>query len=381
MNNIQDRTEQSQLLRTNLSNRIYGLDILRAYAILSVLYGHTIEYIPEGIIKISNFFFFDGVSMFFILSGFLIGRILINTVNDPGVNKSSLLKFWINRWIRTLPPYYFTLILIFTIAYIFNLGLKPDFMGMKKQLSYFFFLQNLNWPHFGFFAESWSLAVEEWFYILVPLVIFIFSLGFRLKPKESIFISVLVVIIISPIYRYYYHMSSVVFETHTVLVRLDSIIYGVLGAFIAYYYKSFWEKYKILMFIIGILLLFSSTYAPSFINLGYDSMLYKVFYFSVVAIAVSLLLPVLSTLKKGQGIIYKVLTYISLISYSLYLLHYTLIKYCFVEEITKNMPNEYIDYIRLLAIWILSFALATLGYLYLEKPCMDIRTKIKFLKK
>lgn len=56
------------------SNRIFGLDILRAFAILFVIYKHAANYVPSSVKSIYTIFSLDGVSIFFVLSGFLIGK-------------------------------------------------------------------------------------------------------------------------------------------------------------------------------------------------------------------------------------------------------------------------------------------------------------------
>ena len=76
-------------------NRIYGLDILRAFAILFVVIGHGTVFLPERMQSISNFIVFDGVSVFFVLSGFLIGGILIKLLENKGASIKSLLNFWV----------------------------------------------------------------------------------------------------------------------------------------------------------------------------------------------------------------------------------------------------------------------------------------------
>lgn len=386
-------TNKPRILGTDLSKRIYGLDILRAYAILVVLYVHTYDYLPYRAFDLLSYICFDGVLVFFVLSGFLIGRILIKTITDPNVNKMSLFKFWANRWMRTLPPYYLALIIVFALVYGFDLGLKPDFLGMKKQLSYFFFLQNLNWPHFGFYPETWSLSVEEWFYLTVPSIIFSMLFIFSMKPKSAILVSIIVVIVSVTLYRYYKYMhidgnilaqckNLHIFHSSEVTVRLDSLIYGILGSFIAYYYPTSWKRYRLQLFIIGIILAlilrcseFFITYTP-FLN-----MMYNVFYYTITAVSIVFLLPYLSLLKKGSGIVYKALSYISLISYSLYLLHYTLIRYCIIEQLTAGIDIPYMNIVKFVLVWLLSFLLATIMYLYIEKPSMSLRNKIKFINK
>ena len=102
-------------------NRVFGLDLLRAYAILCVVYGHsyflTSRTIPEEIFFIPVF---DGVTLFFVLSGFLIGRILIRTITNRDFNANMLAEFWIRRWFRTLPNY--MLVLTILVAVNFHHG-------------------------------------------------------------------------------------------------------------------------------------------------------------------------------------------------------------------------------------------------------------------
>ena len=96
-------------LKPSQTHRIYGLDILRALAILDIVVGHLLYRIGYyGVVTI-----FDGVNLFFVLSGFLIGQILIRLL-DNGIQFKSLVNFWYRRWMRTLPAYFFILIIICT---------------------------------------------------------------------------------------------------------------------------------------------------------------------------------------------------------------------------------------------------------------------------
>src|SRR6185437_6603625 len=98
------------MIATN--SRIYGLDLLRAYAILAVVASHGQSFLqPDNILrKAIGRLYTDGVSVFFVLSGFLIGSILLKTINEQEFNSKKLLHFWIRRWFRTLPTYFLFLI-------------------------------------------------------------------------------------------------------------------------------------------------------------------------------------------------------------------------------------------------------------------------------
>ena len=148
-------------------NRIYGLDVYRAIAIVIVVMGHGILINPDMSLP---FPVIDGVELFFVLSGFLIGTILIRTLEEEdSFNFRSVLFFWKRRWFRTLPNYYLILLINVLLVSFEVINGDIDQFGW----SFIFFTQNLYDSFYGFFWESWSLSVEEWFYIVLPLFILV----------------------------------------------------------------------------------------------------------------------------------------------------------------------------------------------------------------
>src|ERR1035437_361726 len=136
--------------------RNFGLDIIRAISISLVIIAHSfaIKNVELGV---------WGVEVFFVLSGFLIGQILIRDFTN-GISFKKIMYFWKRRWFRTLPLYY-AVILVKFIFFDSSLGLKF--------FAYIFFLQN-NFVGISFLPVSWSLVVEEWFYLTLPLLLFLF---------------------------------------------------------------------------------------------------------------------------------------------------------------------------------------------------------------
>ena len=366
--------------------RVYGLDILRALAIFMVVFGHGKYIFSDQITrKFLSIPIFDGVSIFFVLSGFLIGGILIKTIETETLNKHSLIVFWKRRWFRTLPNYF----LILSITY-----LALGYGEVRDIYKYFLFVQNLNSPHPKFFPEAWSLAVEEWFYLLIPIgLLLIIKLG--IKPKQSILILIILIIVVSIFIRYY-KFSTIEIETirdwdvnfrKQVITRLDSIMFGVLGAFLNQYYYKKWVIYKTQLLILGMILLLLHKFtfvSRDFFNVDLN-VYYCVYSFSLVSIATLLLLPFLSNYKHGNGMLYRVVTIFSLTSYSMYLINLSLVQDVilpiFIDVIPVPLYGVSLEIYTYLAYWFITVFGSILLYKYFEVPSIKLRELSIFSRK
>lgn len=364
------------ILGTDLSKRVYGLDILRAIAVSLILLIHTYELLPAQIKYILDFIMYDGVTIFFVLSGFLIGTILIKTIESGPFTTKRLLNFWGNRWLRTLPLYYCILFIWVLIA--------GENLEIQQILKYIFFIQNFKDVQPEFFIVSWSLSIEEWFYLLVPILLFICTTIFKINNKRSVlFIVVFFILSVNAIrlYRYYnlvynigldpdWYLFSNWFFRMQVITRLDGVIYGVFGAYLAYYYKSLWLKNKLMKLLIGLFLLYIFPHIVNMFSSYFFIPIYNnVFDYTIAGVGVMLLLPFLESIKKGQGNVYRFVTLISLISYSIYLTHSIVNKY--VRIISEYF---YLDSgIQFCLVWVLSILISCLTYRFIEKPIMDMR--------
>lgn len=190
--------------------RIYGLDILRALAILPVVAGHGAALMPEKISKKIGFLFYDGVSIFFVLSGFLIGGILIKILEKGTFGSQQLFNFWIRRWFRTIPNYFLILTTLLLLNYLF----VNNFNVWDYKL-YFLFSQNLFSNHPSFFPEAWSLSIEEWFYLLIPIIIYILLKLFKVSSKNSVIITAVFIIFCVTAFRCFKFNSLAIQNYHT----------------------------------------------------------------------------------------------------------------------------------------------------------------------
>ncbi len=178
--------------------RLQALDVIRGLAILLVLILHYVprtEVVPKIFLQLTSLFW-SGVDLFFVLSGFLIATILFQNKNSINYYKT----FYIRRSARILPPY-FALILFFIVVLYFNPKTFANTLINHFPIwSYFTFTQNFfaaSGATFGgkWLGVTWSLAVEEQFYIFLSLAVR------TLREKYLVFLA-FVLIVIAPVLRY-----------------------------------------------------------------------------------------------------------------------------------------------------------------------------------
>lgn len=361
-------------LNLNSQNRIFGLDLLRAIAILFVMILHAGRFLPfpekyhPYYVKI----IYDGVGIFFVLSGFLIGGILIREVEQKKFNFRSLTQFWKKRWSRTLPNYF-----------LFVIVLMPLYSAsVMDTIQHLFFVQNIYHQPIGSPIEwSWSLSVEEWFYLSIPFLVFLGIFFLKIQPK-TVFLGIiltLLFLIIGLRYFSYFNQNlwgGIKFDDirYSVIFRMDGIMYGVLGAYLHHYHLSFWERYKWYFFAVGCvgIGLFYLT------KIEQNEFYRWVFSFSVNSIAVFCLLPVLSLYKTEKNNFFRnTILHISLISYSLYLVNIPVSDFLVYvipwDYIVSNFLSSWAlaKLINHILFWGISILLATLIYKYYEVPTIN----------
>ncbi|WP_294283500.1 acyltransferase [uncultured Chryseobacterium sp.] len=354
--------------------RIFGLDLLRFIAIITVLISHSILLLPTNL-KFLELFSTDGVLIFFVLSGFLIGRILIRDFNY-GISLHKMLYFWKRRWFRTLPAYFFTICFIIILSLL--LKVKLNRIEIIKSL---FFVQNISFAPSSFFPESWSLAIEEWFYLLLPILLFVFYKIFRFSVKKNIIISALIVLIISLAIRIVIFNSTEIGSIvdwdnnfrKPIITRLDSILLGVIGAWFYIYKNDLLRAYKTHCFICGFIIFAANKLYLDYI-LEQFGFYYSVIYFTAMPFSILLMLPAAYYLKEAKGLFSDIISFVSLISYSLYLLNFTIIIILILN------PLHLALIIKFLLFWILTPLLSVLMYKYIEQPFIQLRNKMVKVK-
>lgn len=355
----------------SINKRIYGLDVMRALAILLVVFGHG------GLVSGNLFESFpsipllDGVELFFVLSGFLIGTILIKQLNsEKGFSIKSLFVFWKRRWFRTLPNYYLVLAINVLLVSYGLIGGNADAISWK----FLFFLQNFNEGFVDFFWESWSLAIEEWFYILFPIFAWL-AIRF-IGIRKGLLITIICLLVLPLIYRYSISDENVDFFwwdvnfRKVVVTRLDAIMFGVLAAYLKFYHEITWVKFRNGAFIVGIALIYVILLFPQDPNSIYS----KTIYFTLVSFGAMLLLPKLDSIKSYKfEWIGKSVTYISKISYAMYLVNLGLVAQVISVNVELTSKKEHL--LAYAVYWILTIFLSSLIYHFYEMPLTRLRDK------
>lgn len=368
-------------MKINYEKRIFGLDIMRAIAILLVVASHAVWIFPNtknlatDLMSIAGVL---GVEIFFVLSGFLIGRIIYQLFIVSEFNFNDVSYFWVRRWFRTLPNYY--LILFFNVLLALFLGTSlPDNLWQ-----YAFFIQNFAWEMPLFFGESWSLPIEEFAYIIGPLLLYL-VLFLKLKINKSrLFLGITSLIVLcffltKIVYNLNHPKTDMMFWNvnlkAVIIYRIDAIYYGVLAAYISMNKSSFWRRYRFLLIGIGgLLFLILNIIIPAKqVFIESHPFFWNVLYLPINSIAIALALPLLLQIKSAPKFILIPITNISLISYSMYLIHYSvvmqLMKYFFPTEglAMRSLLIYSMVYLGL------TIVLSYLLYLGFERPMTNLR--------
>lgn len=184
--------------------RIKSLDGLRGVAILLVIGFHYLnnqligaQAFYANLISRITYYGWVGVDLFFVLSGFLIGKIVINNVHK----KNFFLHFYVRRFLRIIPNYYLLLALFVLIRGSGKFDSNMFLVGhdVVPTWSYFLMVHNLFMAIDGMgvpsLSVSWSIGIEEQFYVFFPLVVFIL-------PRKYLLITLVGSVLAAPAFRY-----------------------------------------------------------------------------------------------------------------------------------------------------------------------------------
>ncbi len=369
--------ESESGLKHKGDSRVFGLDLLRAISILMIVYIHAMGVLGTGVDQ--NIYLapaIDGVSLFFVLSGYLIGRILIKTFIERTGDARSLGQFWVYRWFRTLPNYYLILTILVVIAAANGSGGNTSF-GL-----FYVFGQNIAWRHPGFFGEAWSLAVEEWFYLLMPVLMMgvIWRSPSVAVSRRRLLVLLAVVALASIAVRIPTGLSGAVVTysdwdelmRKQVVARFDALAIGVFGAYLSIYRMDLWSWNKRLLAVVGVALIVLdrhvfTTYDPYAI---YASL-------TVLPLSTLLMMPYLSQLSCRRNIVTNAVEWISRRSYSMYLVNLTL-TYLILSHLPFAWAGAHAVSVKYATYWAIVFMISAALYRLWELPMMNLRRHFRW---
>lgn len=354
-------------MNDDASNRVFGLDLVRAFAAILVLLCHLdpwfAAYLHFGAWPPAIRGGIVGVELFFVLSGYLVGRILITEAH--ALESAAWHTFMIRRWLRTLPLYYVCLLTLAIIFPPYSWYWRHDRELTTVIPVFAFFMQNFAW-HIGFdnwFRVSWSITVEEWFYLLFSLILL---LSRRPEYRMKWLFWLLAICFIVPIYiRYEWHLPGGVPDS--VVTALDQIAIGVALGWTSLRHPLQFRKLAWLL-PVGFVLFATFWAAPELLKLG-GSSLWNAFSIDVLGISMACCLPAAARWHSANGHAANLVRAVSTCSYGLYLIHDS------VLEIVGYYKGVY-GFSGLSAVVIASgliVLLPSLAWQLVEKPALRLR--------
>ena len=365
-------------MSNNKSKYLPSIDSLRALAVLAVIIYHVdVNYLPGG---------FLGVDLFFVLSGYLISSLIIKEYRKTG--SLNLYNFYIRRARRLLPAVYFMITVGLVVMVLFN-----EVLLRKSHLDAIFgYIYSSNWWYIfhkldyfdSFGAQSpfkhlWSLAIEEQFYMIFPLLFLLVNRKKKSKDgtyklNKNFLYVVLGLIIVSLIAHIILfdinNISRIYFGTDT---RAFSLLVGVVGA-ILYPIERLHAKVTLqqnMIYSVVSLVSIATLITVMIYTSEYNTWLYRG---GFLLVAVLGLIVIISSGKQhtlmSRLLSFKPVVFIGKISYSLYLWHFlVLVLTTPVSEIGN--PNIYFVILRV----ILTFVVAIVSYVFVETPIRKLGFK------
>jgi len=222
--------------------RLNGLDSLRALAIILVLMTHYRLFSKEYTFGFLTAIGWTGVDLFFVLSGYLIGNQIFASLAHN--RELSFKHFYSRRLLRTLPNYY----VVLAIYYLFPLTLSGDFRAPLWE--YLTFTQNNGLRPEHTFTHSWSLCIEEQFYLIFPALAYLlfksrYALAYMWIALTSMFLFAMAyrafnwrdhgqaAITASDYWQYIYYSS---------FTRFDELLPGIAIALVRNFYPPLFSK-------------------------------------------------------------------------------------------------------------------------------------------
>lgn len=364
--------------------KIFGLDAMRVLAILLVLSAHCLWIFDSHrslFTKVVSFSGFMGVEVFFVLSGYLIGGSLYRAFLDSDFNLQKVRRFLKRRSLRIMPSYLLVLIVNLFVAFLIGLEVRDPW-------KYFLFLQNFSHPMLPFFPESWSMSIKEIPYFLIPFGLLMVAALFRGADRNrmfGVFIGLGYVSgIVSKLVFHWEHSESMSMHDWNVsmrsvfLYRYDAVLTGVLFFWLRTNFRESWKKYRWNFAIAGLLVFGTMAFLTGIAKLSLQQhpFFWNVCFLPLLSLASALSLPFFSEWTAASTPLDRPITFLSNLSYSIYLIHYSLVLWLMKQFFPTEGLAVSALFLYLLVYLLITFVLSWLMYRFFERPVLNWRMKI-----
>lgn len=380
-----------------MTQRNFGLDVLRCLAILIVLANHAFLaiFLPAGhgqwggkatAVSLTAVV---SIEWLFVLSGFLIGTMMIRSFEVGSGFWNRARSFWLRRWFRTMPNYYLFLLVNIVLLQM-GLGMGP------YSVKFAFFVQNFAWRSLPtFYNESWSLATDEWFYLVMPILVGIIALVRKLDLRTTFVLATVLLILAPTVARFLAEpphavaLGDRIFDWDTrfrrvTVFHLDATGWGVLGAVTSRWMTGFWQRgvgakaaAGLALMSLGIVmeeqLFFGGFFPDRWPHLTNASVL------TLMGAGTFLALPWIAQMRQHGGPLGRGWAWVvdrgSTYSYSIYLVHFPLIY--ILRPALPPAESASLTRVWLQVIVWLAFTFAASAFIYhrFEKPTSDLRER------
>lgn len=375
--------------------RLVGLDILRGFGIVTVFIAHILLFIPKDsfiqidaitwhITYLGNYL----VDYFFALSGFLIGGTLLEYKK---YDFKSIYNYSIDRITRVLPCYAIVFLLTAAIYCIIGYDIPP---------SYLFFVQAYT-NDFYFIGVAWTLSIEVFSYIFMPIFIYIFKCKIKFFSNQYInmIFFICILIIMESLLRYLsvLHTQNIIMDDAVRKMphlRMDALFYGIGISCIQKAFPAFYNKMaspRVFTAIIVFVFIFLEwQYSDSFIQnipIEKNKDIHALIGFTLSGMLSAAILPFLSNaVSNNNKNLYRIksfLIYMSKISYPFYLVHLQVLSFAmliYYKIDPQNMLFKHVLFISTIIICTkITFFVSSFLHIYIEIPGMSLRKKLKIL--
>lgn len=341
------------------------IDGLRCFAVFGVLIWHFIRF---NNVYIGRIPFGYGVDLFFIISGFLITKILLINKEKIGNKetsiKSVLKSFYLRRTLRIFPIYYLT------IVYLLIINFQNTRQVWRWLVTYTTnFYLSFDYPYIGSFNHLWSLAVEEQFYLVWPLLIF-------LVPRKYTLGTIISVITSALLFKIFYFVSfgsSAAINALTISCA-DSLGFGALIAYLSLYKVNLLDKMNSIRFLVPISFIpfaFFMIFPAKipFVSIVGGNFLFSLFGFFVIAKAAQMKFRSVTKFILEN----RVVVHLGKISYGIYLYHF------FMPDFYNQMIDWFPSVFYLKSpigtpfLFVASLVFAELSWFVIEKPLLKLK--------